>query len=266
MADKAYEAFGIAGRVALVSGGNRNIGRATVLTLAKAGAVPLILYNSDDEAARKVCAEVEKAGGRSGIYKADLADTASLAPLVKKIEREVGGIDILINNAAIRPNTKISAITEEEWDLVFNTNLKAPFFLSQAVLPRMVRQRMGTYRQHRRHRRLLGQAAARARREREAGPRRPLASARRRGRALRHHRQRRHPGDDRHPAPASGVVPGAANRLRGAPATYPDGAARKTTGGRERVPVRRERTRHFRDGAGIVRERRRRSAGAPDAG
>jgi 3-oxoacyl-[acyl-carrier protein] reductase len=143
MADKGYEAFGIAGRVALVSGGNRNIGRATVLTLAKAGAVPLILYGSDDEAARKVVAEVEKAGGRSGAYKADLADTKSLAPLVKKIEKEVGGIDILVNNAAIRPNTKISAITEEEWDRVFDTNLKAPFFLSQAVLPHMVRQRWG---------------------------------------------------------------------------------------------------------------------------
>ena len=66
MADKGYESFGLAGKVALVSGGNRNIGRATVLTLAKAGAVPLILYGSDDEAARKVVAEVEKAGGRSG--------------------------------------------------------------------------------------------------------------------------------------------------------------------------------------------------------
>jgi 3-oxoacyl-[acyl-carrier protein] reductase len=143
MADKSYEAFGIAGRVALVSGGNRNIGRATVLTLAKAGAVPLILYNSDDAAARKVCAEVEKGGGRCGLYQADLADTRSLAPLVKKIEKEVGGIDILINNAAIRPNTKISAITEEEWDRVFNTNLKAPFFLAQAVLPGMVKKRWG---------------------------------------------------------------------------------------------------------------------------
>jgi 3-oxoacyl-[acyl-carrier protein] reductase len=143
VADKAYESFGIAGRVALVSGGNRNIGRATVLTLAKAGAVPLILYGSDDEAARKVCAEVEKLGARSGLYKADLADTRSLAPLVKKIEKEVGGIDILINNAAIRPNTKISAISLEEWDRVFNTNLKAPFFLSQAALPHMVRQRWG---------------------------------------------------------------------------------------------------------------------------
>jgi 3-oxoacyl-[acyl-carrier protein] reductase len=141
--DKGFEAFGIAGRVALVSGGNRNIGRATVLTLAKAGAVPLILYGSDDEAARKVVAEVEKAGGRAGMYKADLADTKGLAPLVKKIEKEFGGVDILINNAAIRPNTKISAISEEEWDRVFDTNLKAPFFLAQAVLPHMVRKRWG---------------------------------------------------------------------------------------------------------------------------
>ena len=71
------------------------------------------------------------------MYQADLADTTSLASLVGKIEQKHGGIDILINNAAIRPNTKISKITLEEWDLVFNTNLKAPFFLSQAVLPGM---------------------------------------------------------------------------------------------------------------------------------
>jgi len=142
-AQKADNAFGIAGRVALVSGGNRNIGRAIALTLAKAGATALILYRDDTAAARKVCDEITKAGGRAGNYQADLADTASLKPLVKKIEKEAGGIDILVNNAAIRPNTKISAITGEEWDRVFNTNLKAPFFLSQAVLSGMVRRRWG---------------------------------------------------------------------------------------------------------------------------
>ncbi len=135
--------FGIANRVAVVSGGNRNIGRSIVLTLAKEGAKPVILYRDGADEANKVCAEVAALGIKAAMYKADLADTASLAPLVKKIEQEQGGIDILINNAAIRPNTKISKITLEEWDLVFNTNLKAPFFLSQAVLPGMIARKWG---------------------------------------------------------------------------------------------------------------------------
>jgi NAD(P)-dependent dehydrogenase (short-subunit alcohol dehydrogenase family) len=135
--------FGIANRVAVVSGGNRNIGRSIVMTLAKEGAKPVILYRDGAEEAKKVCAEVAALGVTAAMYQVDLADTASLAPLVKTIEQEHGGIDILINNAAIRPNTKISKITLEEWDLVFNTNLKAPFFLSQAVLPGMIARSWG---------------------------------------------------------------------------------------------------------------------------
>ena len=137
------DAFGIAGRVALVSGGNRNIGRAIVLTLAHAGAIPIVLYQADDAAARKVSAEVTAAGGRAGMFKVDLANTGGLKDLVREIEQDFGGIDILVNNAAIRPNTKLADITSDEWDRVFNTNLKAPFFLSQAVLPAMVRKRWG---------------------------------------------------------------------------------------------------------------------------
>ncbi len=135
--------FGIAGRVALVSGGNRNIGRSIVLTLAREGVKTVILYRDGEAEAKKVCAEVAALGSTAAMVQVDLADTASLAPLVKKIEKEHGGIDILMNNAAIRPNTKISKITLEEWDMVFNTNLKAPFFLSQAVLPGMIKRKWG---------------------------------------------------------------------------------------------------------------------------
>jgi NAD(P)-dependent dehydrogenase (short-subunit alcohol dehydrogenase family) len=137
------QAFGISGRIALVTGGGRNIGRSIVLTLARAGVVPVILYHKDAKAAEGVRAEVVGSGGRAGAYQADLADVARLKSVVGEIERDFGGVDILVNNAAIRPNTKISEITVEEWDLVFATNLRAPFFLSQAVLPGMVRRRWG---------------------------------------------------------------------------------------------------------------------------
>jgi 3-oxoacyl-[acyl-carrier protein] reductase len=74
---------------------------------------------------------------------ADMADVAGLRAAVRRIEQEFGGVDILINNAAVRPNSKITAITVEEWDRVLDTNLRGPFFLSQAVLPGMVRRNWG---------------------------------------------------------------------------------------------------------------------------
>jgi 3-oxoacyl-[acyl-carrier protein] reductase len=77
------------------------------------------------------------------MFQADLADIERLRQIVSEIDAAFGGVDILVNNAAIRPNSKISEITIEEWDRVFATNLRAPFFLSQAVLPHMVRKRWG---------------------------------------------------------------------------------------------------------------------------
>src|SRR5258705_2412497 len=104
-AQQLDNAFGIAGRIALVSGGNRNIGRSIVLTLARAGVTPLILYRDDQKAAQNVCAEVVAIGARSGIYQADLADAASLKTLVRTFEKDFGSIDILVNYASIRSDT-----------------------------------------------------------------------------------------------------------------------------------------------------------------
>lgn len=137
------ETFGIAGRVALVTGGNRNIGRCIAVTLAKVGVTPIILYGSDDKAAREACAEIGEHGVRTGRYQADLADVERLRAVVKEVEQAFGGVDILVNNAATRPSAKISEITVEQWDRVFAINLRAPFFLSQAVLPGMVRRKWG---------------------------------------------------------------------------------------------------------------------------
>lgn len=138
-----YAVFGIAGRIALISGGNRNIGRSIALAFAKAGVTPVILFHQDAAAAQQVCADVAQLGGRAAMHQADLADVERLRAIVAQVEDELGAIDILVNNAAIRPRSKISEITVEEWDQVFATNLRAPFFLSQAVLPGMVRRNWG---------------------------------------------------------------------------------------------------------------------------
>lgn len=136
-------AYGIAGKVALITGGSKNIGRSIASAMAGAGAVPVILFRDDRKTAQAFCAEIAGNGGRAGMYQADLADVGQLQGVVRQIEKEFGGVDILVNNAAIRPNSKISEITVEEWDLVIATNLRGPFFLSQAVLPGMIRRKWG---------------------------------------------------------------------------------------------------------------------------
>ncbi len=137
------ERFGIGGRVAPVTGASRNIGRAIALTLAEAGARVMVLYHQDEAAADGVCEEIRRQGGKSAKFQADLCDIARLREIARAVEADIGGVDILVNNAALRPNTKISDITIGEWDGVFAINLRAPFFLAQAVLPHMVKSGWG---------------------------------------------------------------------------------------------------------------------------
>ncbi len=137
------EAYGIAGKIALVTGGNRNIGRSIATMLSRAGAVPVILYRQDADVAQSFCAEITERGGRAGCYQADLTDVEGLRQVIGDVERKFGSVDILVNNAAIRPSQKIAEITVEDWDRVIATNLRAPFFLSQRVLPAMVKKRWG---------------------------------------------------------------------------------------------------------------------------
>ena len=137
------EAYSIAGKVALITGGNRNIGRAIATRFARSGAVCAIFYRDDAKEAESVCAEIAAGGGRAGSYKVNLADVDAVRRAVREVEQNLGSVDILVNNAAIRPHSGIAEITVEEWDLVLATNLRAPFFLSQAVLPGMIRKRWG---------------------------------------------------------------------------------------------------------------------------
>lgn len=131
------------GRTALVTGAGRNIGRAVAIRLAACGARLVCGYVRDATAAAETVARIEAAGGEARTCQLDLADPASPRAAVGELEAAGIGIDILVNNAAIRPRAAIGEVTAEEWDRVHAVNLRGPFFLAQAVLPHMTRRRWG---------------------------------------------------------------------------------------------------------------------------
>ncbi|MAN61415.1 MAG: oxidoreductase [Parvibaculum sp.] len=132
------------GRVALVTGGSRGIGRAISLTLAKAGADIAINYRRDDKAAEEVAAEVRKLGRRAEIYSASVDDGDQAAALVASVLKDFGSIGVLINNAGIASRGQTVADTDPaELERVVRVHALAPHRLSQLVLPTMREEERG---------------------------------------------------------------------------------------------------------------------------
>lgn len=123
------------GKVALVTGGGRRLGREQSLALAQAGAdVVVHYYRSGDEAAA-LCREIEGLGRRALAVQGDVASLPDVQRLVRATADAFGRLDILVNNAATFESTPLLAITEEAWDRVMAVNLKGPFLLAQAAEP-----------------------------------------------------------------------------------------------------------------------------------
>jgi 3-oxoacyl-[acyl-carrier protein] reductase len=131
------------GKIALVTGGSRGIGRAIALALAEAGADVAINYLSRVEDARRVCAEVEKRGRRGLMVQADVSVLAEVSRMIRAVEQGLGEINILVNNAGIARPRSIAEITEQDWDETMDVNLKSAFLVSQAVLPAMRAKKWG---------------------------------------------------------------------------------------------------------------------------
>jgi 3-oxoacyl-[acyl-carrier protein] reductase len=131
------------GRVAIVTGGGRGIGRAVALRLAREGADVAISYRSNDEAAEKAAEEVRTAGMRCETFKGDVALQEDVEALVKGVIEAFGGIDILVNNAGLTRDNLMMRMKEEEFDDVLNTNLKGTYLCTRAVLRPMIRARWG---------------------------------------------------------------------------------------------------------------------------
>ena len=130
-------------QVALVTGGNRGIGRAISVALAAVGADVIVNFQKRTEEASAVAAEIRKLGRRCAAIQADVARSGDVDRLVTAGEQELGGITILVNNAGIARPQPIEEITEADWDDLIDVNLKSCFLVTQRVLPGMRARRYG---------------------------------------------------------------------------------------------------------------------------
>ena len=131
------------GRVALVTGASRGIGRAIALELARRGAAVIVNYNHSKDAAGEVVKQIESLGGRAQAVHADVSDYKQAQDLVKATVEAFGSIDILVNNAGITRDNLIMMLSEDDWDIVQDTNLKSTFNCSKAAVRQMMRKRFG---------------------------------------------------------------------------------------------------------------------------
>ncbi|MBO8167811.1 MAG: 3-oxoacyl-[acyl-carrier-protein] reductase [Thermoanaerobacteraceae bacterium] len=133
----------LSGKVALVTGGSRGIGRAIAKKLAWHGAKVAVNYASNVEAAEQVVREISENGGEAVCVQADVSQQEQVTAMVKAVIEQWDKIDILVNNAGITRDGLLLRIKEEDWEQVLNTNLKGTFLCSKAVLKSMMRQRWG---------------------------------------------------------------------------------------------------------------------------
>lgn len=126
------------GKVALVTGSSRNIGRAIALELGKQGASVVINARTSAEEAQSTAQEVEALGVKAISVLADVADENQVQAMVKQVLDEFGRIDILVNNTGLRRSRPITDMTTEEWRSVLGVNLDGPFFCCRAVVPSML--------------------------------------------------------------------------------------------------------------------------------
>jgi len=125
------------GRVALVTGGGRGIGRAIALAFAGAGADVAVCYRERRDPAEAVVAEIKALGRRALAVKADVANRADVQAMVRAAREQLGGVDVLVNNAGVLQQKPFAQITDQDWDHALDVNLKGAFICSQELLPIM---------------------------------------------------------------------------------------------------------------------------------
>lgn len=131
------------GKVALVTGAAKGIGRAIALALAAEKATVVVNYNGSKERAEQVVEEIKALGADGVAYQCNVADTAAAADMIKEVIKTYGKLDILVNNAGITRDNLIMKMSEEDFDAVIDANLKGCFNTIKAVSRQMLKQRAG---------------------------------------------------------------------------------------------------------------------------
>ncbi len=134
----------LAGKVALVTGGSRGIGKAISLVLAKAGTAVALTYRVRQEAAKDVVNQIVAVGSRAIALQMDVRDRMAVRAAIAATEEHFGGLDILVNNAGINKPTDFDQITDEDWDEILAVNLKGPFICAQEAFPALRRRGGGS--------------------------------------------------------------------------------------------------------------------------
>jgi 3-oxoacyl-[acyl-carrier protein] reductase len=129
----------LAGKVALVTGASRNIGRAIARALAAGGAAVAVNARASREEAERVACEIRAEGGRARAFLADITEAGAVGAMVEDIVREFGGVDILVLNASVRKETPFLEMSYEEWRSLLAVTLDGAFHCAQACVPHMIR-------------------------------------------------------------------------------------------------------------------------------
>ncbi|SHJ68947.1 3-oxoacyl-[acyl-carrier-protein] reductase [Hespellia stercorisuis] len=131
------------GKIAVVTGASRGIGKAIALKLAKEGAAVVINYNGSKERADEVKKEIEENGGNAEVMQCDVSDFGACEAFFKEVTAKFGRVDILVNNAGITKDGLMMKMSEADYDAVLNTNLKGTFNCIRQVSRQMLKQRSG---------------------------------------------------------------------------------------------------------------------------
>ena len=140
---KTFNNTALQGKLVLVTGGSRGIGRAIALAMGACGAKVIVNYAGNAAAAEDTVSAIEAIGGQARAVQFDVSNSAQVAETLKTLEKELGGFDVLVNNAGVSRDNLFIKMKDEEWDANINTNLKGSFLCSKAVAMGMMRKRAG---------------------------------------------------------------------------------------------------------------------------
>jgi pteridine reductase len=123
------------GRVALVTGAGRRLGRAMAQALAERGMSVALHYHESEDGARELHEEIVRSGGHAACFQANLTDAGAAEDLPQQVARRMGGLDVLVNSAAVMRRLSLEETTPEAWDAILNLNLRSVFFCTRGAAP-----------------------------------------------------------------------------------------------------------------------------------